>query len=554
VGGKKAALHMQIESIVLKRFKRFHELKVELPAGVKLVILAGQNGTGKSSLFDGLQVWHRNFASFGLNWDQTYFPKSGESDLSAFSWNQHADVRFHDPLPLDQSERRKLFSFRSAYRNDPQFEAGGLSRQSPLEDEVRFTLMIENDAAVARNYQRIAARALEDVFVNEDAATTVGEFREKVIGDIRAAMARVFPALVLNDLGNPLMNGTFRFDKGTSRGFPYKNLSGGEKAAFDLLLDFILKARTFTNAVYCIDEPEAHMNSRVQAALLDELYRCLPFGCQMWLASHSVGMMRRARDIAAANPGKVAFLDFYDIDFDSPQVLRPASVTRRFWERILDVALDDLATLVAPKCVVLCEGTPLGSPGKNSAHDATCYDTIFEIEFPDTRFISAGNSHDLQSDRLALFSGIGAMVSGCKVIRLIDRDDHAPSDVPALEKQGLRVLSRRHLQCFLYDDSVLTALCEKVGKPECILDLLRDKKEALALVMAQGKPADDVKSAAGVIYAKAKQRLSLTGVGNDARAFERNVLAPLVQSGMEVYEELRASVFDSPGGSAPKGP
>ena len=535
---------MHIQSVVLKRFKRFHELRIELPPGVKLVILAGPNGTGKSSLFDGFQVWHRANGGLGLDWDQTYFPKSGEPDLGAFGgWNQQVRITFHGDFAQDQAGRRKSFSFRSAYRNDPQFSAGGLSRQEPLEDEVRFRLMIENDATVARNYQRLASQALEDVFVLESAATTMGEFREKVIGDIRAAIKRIFPSLILNDLGNPLTNGTFRFDKGTSSAFLYKNLSGGEKAAFDLLLDFIVKARTFTNTIYCIDEPEAHMNSRVQGALLGELYRCLPSGCQLWLASHSVGMMRRARDIDAADPGSVVFLDFTDIDFDLPQVLRPTRVTRQFWERVLNVALDDLATLVAPKCVVLCEGAPLGSPGKNTSHDAVCYNAIFEPEFPDTRFLSAGNSHDLQSDRLALLSSIQAPASGCRVIRLIDRDDHAPADVASFKTQGIRVLSRRHLECFLYDDSVLTALCSKCGRPDLVPDVLQDKKDALAATSAQGKPADDVKSAAGAIYAKVKQTLSLTGVGNDAKAFERNVLAPLIQAGLPVYEELRDSIF-----------
>jgi hypothetical protein len=404
--------------------------------------------------------------------------------------------------------------------------------------------MTENDAAVARNYQRLASQALEDVFANESATTTMGEFREKVIGDIRAAMQRVFPSLLLNDFGNPLMHGTFRFDKGTSREFLYKNLSGGEKAAFDLLLDFIVKARTFNNTIYCIDEPEAHMNSRVQGLLLGELYRCLPSGCQLWLASHSLGMMRRARDISAADPGSVVFLDFTDLDFDVPQVLRPTQVTRQFWERVLNVALDDLATLVAPQCIVLCEGAPIGSPGKNTSHDAVCYDIIFEKDLPDTRFLSVGNSSDVQSDRLAVLKGIQVLASGCKVSRLIDRDDHAPRDVAAFKKQGIRVLSRRHLECFLYDDSVLTALCNKYHHPELIPAILQDKREALAESVARGNPADDVKSAAGTIYVRMKQRLSLTGVGNETKAFERNELAPLVPACADLYEQLRASIFD----------
>jgi hypothetical protein len=546
---------MHIDSVVLKRFKRFHDLRIELPSSVGLVVLAGPNGTGKSSLFDAFQAWHRMQGSLGLNWDLTYFPKSGEPDLSSFTgWNKQIEIKFHEAFPLDQQERRKAFTFRSAYRNDPQLQLTGLSRQGPLEDEIRFNLMIENDAAVLRNYQRLASQALEDVFASEDPATTVGAFRQKVIGDIRCSMQRVFPDLMLNDFGNPLEDGTFRFSKGTSGEFLYKNLSGGEKAAFDLLLDFIVKARTFVNTIYCIDEPETHLNSRVQGALLGELYGCLPPGCQLWLASHSIGMMRRARDIEMREPGSVAFLDFYDIDFDRPQVIRPTNVNRQFWERILNVALDDVSSLVAPRSVVLCEGTPLGSPGKNTAHDAICYNTIFDSDFPDTKFISAGNCSDVESDRLALFSGIQALVSGCEVARLIDRDDHSSEDIAALENKGIRVLSRRHLQCFLYDDEVLTALCCKYGHPELAVGLLQDKINAVSEVVAQGKPADDIKSAAGMIYVKTKQRLSLTGVGNDARAFERNVLSPLLQRGMRVYDELKASVFESSSKPAPSKP
>lgn len=89
------------------------------------------------------------------------------------------------------------------------------------------------------------------------------------------------------------------------------------------------------------------------------------------------------------------------------------------------------------------------------------------------------------------------------------------------------VLGRRHLEYFLYDDSVLTKLCEKYDRPEAAELLLKDKAEACRSVVAQGKPADDIKSASGIIYTKAKQKLAMTGVGND----------------MQVYDELRASIY-----------
>ena len=57
------------------------------------------------------------------------------------------------------------------------------------------------------------------------------------------------------------------FDKGTSENLPY-NLSGGEKAAFDLLLDIFVKKVEYDDTVFCIDEPEAHMNPRLQGSSL----------------------------------------------------------------------------------------------------------------------------------------------------------------------------------------------------------------------------------------------------------------------------------------------
>jgi predicted ATP-dependent endonuclease of OLD family len=109
---------MYIKSIVLKRFKRFHELRIELPPGVKLVILAGPNGTGKSSLFDAFQVWHKANGGLGLNWDLSYYPKAGDVSAPTHNWNESIRIEFHDSVSQDQRDRRKAFSFRSAYRND----------------------------------------------------------------------------------------------------------------------------------------------------------------------------------------------------------------------------------------------------------------------------------------------------------------------------------------------------------------------------------------------------------------------------------------------------
>nr|WP_246409288.1 AAA family ATPase [Kaistia hirudinis] len=522
----------------ITRFRRFAELTVQdIPASAKLVVLAGPNGSGKSSLFDALLLRYRIDTGYGWNGDTKYYdrPQDPVVDLGA---------RISVTTDTSNSFARGNLYVRTAYRNDHEFTSDTLRRQGPIFDNLRLNRLIEPDATVSVNYQRLASQAMEDVFVNEAAGTTMGDYREKLIGEVRSPLKRLFPDLTFVGVGNPLDQGTFQFDKGTSRGFDYKNLSGGEKASFDLILDFVVKRRSYADAIYCIDEPETHMNTRLQAALLGELVGLLPGNSQLWIASHSIGMMRKAREMYDADPTSVAFIDFSGHDFDQVAILSPSRPTRAFWEGVMHVALDDLAALVAPKQVVICEGNPMGSvPGKNTEHDARVYEAIFADEMPETAFISAGNSKEVQNDFIGLATVLPKLTSGIKIIRLIDLDDHTPADVAAFKSKGVNVLSLRHLESYLYDDEVLIALCDSVGKPGKAADLIAAKAAAIASVVSQGHPADDIKKAAGTIYVAAKQILSLTQMGNDAPAFARNTLSKLIRPGMAIHDKLRIDVF-----------
>ena len=75
--------------------------------------------------------------------------------------------------------------------------------------------MIDNDAAVGSNYERLVGNAVEDVFERGDGSISLGAFREQVTEKIRSPFRRLFPDLEFNSLGNPMADGTFRFTKGT---------------------------------------------------------------------------------------------------------------------------------------------------------------------------------------------------------------------------------------------------------------------------------------------------------------------------------------------------
>lgn len=534
---------MKIKSITIKGFKRFTDLIVEdIPKTVRILMLAGPNGCGKSSLFDALHIWKESRTNRGFNWDPDYHVKGYLEEVKNPSWNDQVQMEFHDYVPENPQQNRKAFYIRSAYRNDPDFQINQFRRTGDLLDEVRVQRMIDNDAAVGSNYQRLVSNAIEDVFERGDGSVTLDAFREQVTDEIRFPFRRLFPDLEFNSLGNPMGDGTFRFTKGTAKGFSFKNLSGGEKSVFDLILDLVVARHSYDNTVFCIDEPESHMNARLQAELLSALYDLVPENCQLMLATHSIGMMRRARDIEADNPGTVAFLDFAGLDFDEPQVIRHKTPDRAFWSNAYDVALDDLAELIAPEQVVICEGEPKSKEsGPNYSHDARCYEQIFQNEFPETQFIPGGNSFDVTSDRRGIGYAVGLLIKGAEVIRLIDLDDQSPEEVAELNSRGIRVLSRRNLESYLFSDEVLRYLAGSVGRSDKVEELLSGKK--ILLDSKPNEPQGDLKPASGEIYNTCKAILSLTQSGNNAKTFMRDTLAPLIKPGTPVYEELKLAVF-----------
>ena len=536
---------MKIKEIKLPEdFKRFKKLTVSgLPETAKLVVLVGPNGCGKSSLFDAISVkaqsmgvktprYLRTAPTRRPTFDPAYYSRDSERPDGDRAVSD-IKVTFHG-LQESEIEWKKAVYVRSAYRNVPSVEASHFPHMNSALDEPRVAKMIDNDEAGEQNYMRLFSQVLKGALEGEQGNMTLKDFREKTIAEIRNPIESLFSDLTLNKLRDFSAGGeTFRFDKGDVKRFAYENLSGGEKAAFDLILDFVVKRQEFNDTVFCIDEPEAHVAVGIQGGLLDVIYQLVPDNCQLWIATHSIGMMRKAYEIYKKDAGKVVFLDFNGCDFDKPQVIEPAEMNHVLWEHMHEVVLDGLANLVFPDALYLCESTP------EKSFDAKCYSRIFSSAHPNAKFVSVGSRGEVAKlaaimRKVAAISAIMQKAApGQKVFGVVDRDEATEEEAQEAKKVNVRVLSYGCIEDYLLHDNVLTALCSEHGLPPETLDAIKGIRE---------EKKGDPKGAAKCIQRHVIKKHGKLPIGRKREWFLLH-LADLVIPKMPIYQELERDIF-----------
>jgi hypothetical protein len=518
---------MRIKTIQLTQFKRFDDLTIDLgDQPRKIVALVGPNGSGKSSVFDAFEQKLQDHVGVDRTFEPWFYSKKWFDAVNPEqTYDKHRAIRI--VAEGSHTFGRTSFYVRSAYRFTSSLLVTAIQRKGDMIlDTARPGASIALDQRLQTNYERLLGRLLEEFW---NGVRTGQQTREELIGKINARLERVLE-IRISDLGNVSAGkGQLFFEKGSSKSFPFENLSAGEKEVVDMLIDFEVKAPVYSDTVYCIDEPELHLNTAIQRKLLNELAKLIPGGCQLWVATHSVGFLRALqKDLG----DQAQIIDFSEKDyFTGAHTIRPIKPSRANWKRIFGTALEDLTGLIAPETVVYCEGRTEPDPsGREQGLDARVYNEVFGTEFPSALFVSSGGGGEQKKHSELALRVLSKAFDDVELRLLKDRDGKNVDERTAFlsEAPGNRMLTRREIENYLFDFEVLAHYAGTNGRT-----LDRDAYDALVPDFREG----DLKQ--GQTLQSLKQLCGFQGTVTDFKL----ALASHLVSGMAAYGDLKGSIF-----------
>jgi len=176
------------------------------------------------------------------------------------------------------------------------------------------------------------------------------------------------------------------------------------------------------------------------------MVKILPDACQLWVTTHSLGVLRAAQEMIASDPSSVCLIDFEGVDPDIPRELFPSNLSRVTWEKLLSITLDDLSQRIAPKILVVCEGSSVGTRRKD--FDAEIYNRILGTHYPDVLFVSGGSSNQVQAMGVSVRDALCKILPTAKLWSLADRDDKSQAEVNDCESKATLILPQRNLESF----------------------------------------------------------------------------------------------------------
>lgn len=527
---------MKIKSIRLQRYKRFHDLTIDLVEPKRMVALIGPNGCGKSSVFDGIaflaQAYGVEYGNRGSSLTPEYHNRYENNKASYDGVQIEFDNGFNFARMADSLNRKNkghtLFAFRSPYRYTSKLLVTRLEAvPDASSNKYGATYSVDLDDKMTNNFQLLYAKINNYVKNNQIYYKDAVNF---FLGEVNNSLKNCLN-IEIDSLGEITDGkGTINFKKSDQEDpFDYNVLSSGEKEVVDMLIDIVVKKDDFNDSIFLIDEPELHINTSIQRKLLLEINRLVPPNCQIWIATHSIGFLRALEE----DFPEVSQIIKFDGNYaNEPVTLKPMKRTRQDFLELYKTAVDDIAELIAPKRIIYCEGEKT-----DQGFDEYCYNKIFNENHSETLFISSGGCSELN-----IYADIALMIlnkafKGVQILTLKDRDINgnssrkAPTTLADREKylrknSNNRMLKRLEIENYLLDYEIIAKAYPEIAKKD-YNTIVKDPLN------------QDLKACISTIKDLTSHKHE-RGFNNDV--FLKSLL-PFITPETNVYQELESEIF-----------
>ena len=149
----------------------------------------------------------------------------------------------------------------------------------------------EPDDKMEENYRRLYIKY--NKYLHEIDCTP-SYAKAKIIGDLNMSLRNCLDLEIFSIGTIESGQGTLFFKKvDHPTEFEFNVLSSGEKEVVDILLDLYLRQDEYKDTIFLIDEPELHINTSIQKKLFIEINKMVGQNCQIWVATHSIGVFAR---------------------------------------------------------------------------------------------------------------------------------------------------------------------------------------------------------------------------------------------------------------------
>lgn len=512
---------MYIKEIRIKSFRHLENVHLgpftKPPNQSELVVLAGPNGGGKSSVLELLgyalsQSWslrwrlHRSFptSSFEIaigvtpyerNLIQEYINSSEytiEAEVLAQflengvyyrafkyaegEYQKHATLynNIHDLVTkiLRNHYDRSLGFFLKSDRNYPPkkfeknklFEYVNITKLSHIWNMAFNTSDIQYmdmfDFLVQQRYHYFHHLGAYHHLLNTGSNVT-GDVPSDPLKPYDELLQKLFSGYKFTDANEEVPSNLF-IKLPSDHVVPFIDLSSGEKEVF-FILSFFLR-HNVTNAVIVVDEPELHLHPEFARLLVRTMQGIKP-GNQIWLATHNTEI------IDEAGRDRVIYLA-RDIETKKSVVTLGTDETEAM--RQLKNLFGYSGYIGIAKSMVFLEGI-------DSSSDRKMFSSLYPQAATQIKFIPSKSTEDLYRINTAILSILESQLGFAQFYLIRDRDFLTPEMIEKYKERfsdRMYVLKRYHIENYLLVDDVIakvqTEIFSKPTDPAAVKNSLRN--------------------------------------------------------------------------------